>query len=423
MTTQKILDVLDFIEENDVKFIRLQFCDLYGRSRNISVSFSEFEKAVDEGLMFRSSSVPGYNISGDTELILYPDPETIMSLPWRPQDGSVARVICEIRRPDGSFFEGDSRHILVNTLKKAREIGLTFEVGAKIEFYLFEMDDDEPTLKPVDEAGFFDLAPLDKGENTRREIILTLEEMGFHITSSHHDVGKGQHEIDFSMSDPLTCADNIQTFKTVVKTVAERNGLHASFMPKPLTEEPGSGMHIMITAFKDGENIFTLENGNVSEEARNFAGGINLELAAIFAFSNPIINSYKRIIGGFGAPYNLKWKPEKDNAVIRIPNRPGKINHLIIRNPDAAANPYLLLSLLISAGVKGIEEKINPDDFMTDLPTTLDNALDYTENSNFIAEILGKKLRDYYVEQKRKECRDYLSTVHDWEIKNYFKTV
>lgn len=421
MTTERILDILDFIEENDVKFIRLQFCDLFGQNRNISVSFSEFERALNEGLMFRSSSVPGYETSGETELVLIPDPDTIKLLPWRPTQGSVARVLCSVSRPDGSFFHGDSRQTLINTLKATDNLGIEFEIGAKIEFYLFEMNDDGPTLKPVDEAGFFDLAPLDKGENTRREIILTLEEMGFQITSSHHDAGKGQHQIDFSMSDPLTCADNIQTFKTVVKTIAERNGMHASFMPKPLTEEPGSGMHIVITAFKDNKNLFTSKDGNLTQDALYFAGGINQELSAISAFANPIVNSYKRIVGGFSAPDNLEWKPEKENAVIRVPDHPSKINRLIIRNPDPAANAYLLLALLIQAGMNGIEEKINPNEFDVDLPITLDEALDFAESSEFITDVIGEDIKRDYIKAKREEAREYLSTVHDWEIQKYFR--
>lgn len=424
MQAQEILDVLEFIEDNDVRFIRLQFCDLFGRNRNISVSYSEFERALKDGLMFRSSGVPGYESCGEPELILYPDPTTIQSLPWRPQQGSVARVLCKVCYPDGRSFEGDSRQILTNIVEQAKKEGIEFEIGAKIEFYLFELGEDNvPTLNTVDHAGFFDLAPLDKGENTRREIILTLEEMGFAITSSHHEVGSGQHEIDFRMSDPINCADSIQTFKTVVKTVAESNGMHASFMPKPLNDQPGSGMHIMITAFKNGENIFTGPDGQLTQTAKAFAGGISRELPAICAFANPIVNSYKRLAGGFGAPDRVSWQPESHNAVIRIPNMPWDVNRLIIRNPDASANPYLLFSLLISAGLIGIEENIDPETFSTLLPETLENAINAAEKSSFVGNVLGEAITNEYLKAKRLEWQDYLGTVHDWEIKKYFDVI
>lgn len=424
MSENEILNILEFIEDNDVRFIRLQFCDLFGRNRNISVSYSEFEKALNEGLLFKSSSVPGYELCGETELVLYPDPSTIQTLPWRPQQGSVARVLCKVRRPDGTNFEGDSRQILLNIINYALSQKITFEIGAKIEFYLFELDDKgKPTRTPVDNAGFFDLAPFDKGENTRREIILTLEEMGFSIISSHHEVGSGQHEIDFRMSDPLTCADNIQTFKTVVKTIAQRNGMHASFMPKPLNDEPGSGMHILITAFKDNENLFTNKDGKISKEAEYFAGGILKELPAISAFSNPIVNSYKRTVGRFDPLKDLGWDPNYENSIIRVPNMPNDVVRLIIRNPDASSNPYLLFSLLIGAGLNGIENNTDPNSIIVKLPVTLFEALNAARDNTFIEKIIDKRFKDQFLNSKYNEWNDYINTVHDWEIKKYFDLI
>lgn len=418
------LDILDFIEENDVRFIRLQFCDLFGQNRNISVSYSEFERAINEGIMFKSSSVPGYEGCGDTELILYPELDTLKTLPWRPQNGSVARVLCRVCHTDGKNFKGDSRQVLLNIVNYAKEEGIDFEIGAKIEFYLFELDDEgKPTTKTVDEAGFFDLAPLDKGENTRREIILTLEEMGFSIISSHHEVGSGQHEIDFRMSDPVTCADNIQTFKTVVKTIAERNGMHASFMPKPLNNEPGSGMHIVITAYKDGKNLFTNDLGDPSEKAIYFAGGIYKEFESIFAFANPIVNSYKRLVGRFGSPEEMIWQPDLEDALIRIPKKPNDVVRLIIRNPDSAANPYILFALLLGSGINGIINKTDPKEYSVKLPSTLLDALKAVRKSEFIDLIIDKSIKDIYLKKKTEEWNDYINTVHDWELNKYFKLI
>ncbi len=424
MTKSEFIDVLDFIEDNDVNFIRLQFSDLFGNNKNISVYYTDFERALDEGIPFISASVDGYKNSNETELVLYPDSSTIMTLPWRPHQGGVARVICNVCHADGSPYEGNPRQVLINVLDKAQSEGYEFEIGAKIEFYLFELDDNgNPTTKPVDQAGFFDLAPLDKGENTRREIILTLEEMGFSIISSHHEDGQGQNEIDFRMADPLTCADNIQTFKSVVKTIAERNGLHASFMPKPLNKEPGSGMHIMITAFKNNENIFTNKEGTISKDGEYFAGGILKQIPGITLFANPIVNSYKRIASSFDINKEHSWNPLDKEAIIRVPEKPGEDIKLIIRTPDGAANPYLLFALLLQAGLTGIKDKTNPEDIMISLPVSLRDAIVEAQNNDFINKVIGLELKEDFLKHKAKEWNDYITTVHDWEIDKYFKSI
>lgn len=422
---KEALKTLDFIDDNDVRFIRLQFCDLFGQNRNVAVSATEFEQALSNGCRFKSSAVPGYESCGELELTLYPDPSTMMILPWRPQQGKVARVLCNVCRADGTPFESDSRRILGSAVDWAAEQGVQFAFGAKIEFYLFELDDEgRPTLCPSDTAGFFDLAPLDNGENTRREIILTLENMGFNITSSHHERGPGQHEIDFSMADPVTCADNIQTFKGVVKTIAERNGMHASFMPKPLNDAPGSGMHLIITMEKDGENLFSGKDGALSKTGRAFAGGLFTELPAITAIADPIVNSYKRLAGGCGAPSEIAWQPGAEEAVVRPYRVPHDGTALLLRSPDAAANPYLLFALVMRAGLIGVDAGLDAADMPARaLPNTLLAAIEDAWDSALFADVLGAATARRYLAAKQIEWQDYVSTVHDWEINQYFATV
>lgn len=422
---REILKILDYIQENDVRFLRLQFCDLYGRNRNIAVSDTEFETALRSGCAFRASVVPGFETADVPELVLYPNPESMMILPWRPQQGRVARVLCDVCYPDGRIFEGDPRSILKNTLEDAAALGLTFEFSTKIEFFLFELDEKgRPMRRPVDHAGFFDLAPDDKGENTRREIILTLENMGFQIKSSHHELGSGQHEIDFHSADPLTCADNLQTFKTVVKTIAERSGMHASFMPKPLNNEPGSGMHVLIAARQGDRDLFTAEDKRLSSEGHAFAAGIMEHIAAISAVANPTINSYKRLADGFGAPLNNMWKPHIEETLIRVPAHPADERHLLVRSPDAAANPYLLYALLIAAGLDGLGQGLKPEDIPArHLPRTLCRAIESAERDPLFVEVLGEETAALFLNAKSCEWNDYQSTVHDWEIKRYFGTL
>ena len=432
------LGALRFIEENDVKFIRLQFCDLFGKLKNISITSNQLSKAFDEGVAFDASSIIGFNPIEDSELFLFPDPTTLCILPWRPQHGKVARFFCDIKTSEGKAFEGDSRYILKRTIEKAKEKGFIFKVGAECEFFLFKTDvDGNPTLETTDKATYFDVAPLDQGENTRREICLTLEQMGFEIESSHHESALGQHEIDFKYDSVLESADNILSFKTVVKTIAGRNGLHASFMPKPLMNTSGSGMHINMSLFKNGENIFTsTQNGMLPVIAEQFIAGILKYIKEMTAITNPIVNSYKRIISGFEAPKHITWSYKNRSSLIRVPSTIQGHNRIELRSPDSMCNPYLTLALILGAGLEGINAQLSLTPALTQnayqmseqdlsdkkieiLPTSLNEALLYMKNSEFVRNILGEHLFQNYLIEKEKEWNDYNQTVHQWEVQNY----
>ena len=429
---------LRFIEENDVKFIRLQFCDILGRLKNISISPSQLDKAFDEGIAFDASSILGFNDIDDSELFLYPDPTTLCILPWRPQHGKVARFFCDIKHVDGTPFEGDCRYILKMTANKAKEQGLIFHVGPECEFFLFEQDaEGHPILKPADHATYFDVAPIDQGENTRREICLTLEQMGFQIESSHHESAAGQHEIDFRYSDVLRSADNILSFKSVVRTIAMRNGLYASFMPKPLDNTSGSGMHINMSLFKDGENIFsTTHNSGLPTIAQQFIAGILAHIKEITAICNPTVNSYKRITSGFEAPRHISWSYKNRSSLIRIPANKEGHNRIELRSPDAMCNPYLALSLILAAGLDGINNNLtlmpaltqNAYELSTEalkalqvdlLPNSLGEALIFMNNSALTHSVLGEHTFNKYIALKEKEWQAYNHTVHNWEIQQY----
>ena len=432
------LGALRFIEENDVKFIRLQFCDLFGKLKNISISSNQLSKAFDEGVAFDASSIIGFNPIEDSELFLFPDPTTLCILPWRPQHGKVARFFCDIKTCEGKAFEGDSRYILKRTIEKAKEKGFVCKVGAECEFFLFKTDGEgNPTLETTDKATYFDIAPLDQGENTRREICLTLEQMGFEIESSHHESALGQHEIDFKYDSVLESADNILSFKTVVKTIAGRNGLHASFMPKPLMNTSGSGMHINMSLFKNGENIFTsTQNGMLPVIAEQFIAGILKYIKEMTAITNPIVNSYKRIISGFEAPKHITWSYKNRSSLIRIPSTIQGHNRIELRSPDSMCNPYLTLALILGAGLEGINAQLSLTPVLTQnayqmseqelsdkkieiLPTSLNEALLYMKNSEFVRNLLGEHLFQNYLIEKDKEWNDYNQTVHQWEVQNY----
>lgn len=431
------LSALRFVEENDVKFIRLQFCDILGELKNISISPKQLSKAFDEGIAFDASSIKGFSSIEDSELFLFPDPSTICILPWRPQHGKVARLFCDIKTAEGKPFIGDSRYILRRAFERAKEKGYIFNVGAECEFFLFKTDQEgEPTLIPSDKAKYFDVAPLDQGENTRREICLTLEQMGFQIESSHHESATGQHEVDFEYDNVLNSADNILSFRTVVKTVAVRNGLHASFMPKPLANTSGSGMHINMSLNKDGENIFTSQTDTLSEEALYFIGGIEQEIKAISAIANPVINSYKRLNSGFEAPKHISWSYKNRSSLIRVPSSLKGYNRIELRSPDPMCNPYLTLALLLEAGLNGINNKIKSTDAINQniyslsgealsmlnidtLPDTLAHALDCMEKSALVKETIGSHVFNSYLELKRAEWNAYSQTIHNWEIQQY----
>ena len=356
-------DIMRMVEEEDVEFIRLQFTDMFGTLKNVAITKSQLGKALDNQCMFDGSSIEGFVRIEESDMYLHPDLDTFVTFPWRPQQGKVARVICDIYRPDGTPFEGDPRYILKKSLAKAAEMGYQFDVGPECEFFLFHTDEDGcPTTLTHERAGYFDLGPVDLGENARRDMVLTLEDMGFEIEASHHEVAPAQHEIDFRYGEGLATADNIMTFKLAVKTIAKRFGLFASFMPKPKHGVNGSGMHINMSVSKDGKNIFCDESDELglSQEAYYFIGGLMEHMKGIAAITNPLVNSYKRLVPGYEAPIYIAWSATNRSPLIRIPAARGEATRIELRCPDPAANPYLALAVCLAAGLDGIGQKIKP---------------------------------------------------------------
>ena len=341
-------EVIQFVLEEDVKFIRLAFCDVFGRQKNISIMPEELQRAFEYGITFDASAVSGFGDETHSDLLLFPDPSTLEILPWRPEHGRVVRMFCGIFYPNGKAFECDTRNFLKKAVEVAKLAGVSFYFGAEQEFYLFKLDENgEPTKEPYDKAGYMDIAPDDKGENIRREICLTLEQMGIRPESSHHEEGPGQNEIDFRYSDALTAADNAMTFQTVVKTVAHRNGLYADFSAKPLDNKPGNGFHInMSVRGKENDDLLCQMIAGVLDKACDMT-----------AFLNPCENSYKRF-GNYKAPSYVSWSSENRSQLVRIPAAVGEYRRAELRSPDPTANPYLAFALMIYAGLYGIENKL-----------------------------------------------------------------
>jgi glutamine synthetase len=434
-------DCLKYVEENDVRFIRLQFTDIHGQMKNIAITNNQLANAFENGVMFDGSAVAGFTGVEASDMFLFPDPTTFSIIPWRPQQGKVARIICDIKNPDGSQFEGDVRYVLKRTLKKAEERGFVFHIGPECEFFLFHTDDEgQPTTSTHDAAGYCDLAPIDLGENTRREICLVLEELGFEIETSHHESAAGQHEIDFKYTDALTAADHIMTFKYVVKTVAQRNGLHATFMPKPIPGVNGSGMHINMSLSHQGRNIFSnSENkADISLEAKQFAAGLLSHIKGITAVANPLVNSYKRLVSGYEAPAHIAWSPMNRSPLLRVPAPRGEATRLELRSPDSSCNPYLTLALLLEAGLEGLDramqipEPVNVNIFnltpeqekqlkLERLPSNLSEALQEMKQDSLIRSTLGEHIFNKYQAAKAAEWTAYDNTVHAWEIERYLK--
>ena len=433
-----ISEIIKFVDDNDIKFIRLQFCDILGELKNISIMSSQLERAFKYGISFDSSSIKGFLDIEESDLFLYPDPSTLTILPWRPQEGRVARFFCYIKKPNGEIFEGDTRYILKKTEDELWSKGYLSKVGPECEFYLFKRDDEgDPILIPHDLAGYFDVAPFDKGENVRREICLTLEDMGLTPESSHHESGPGQNEIDFMYDGSLASADNFITFKNVVKTIASLNGLHGSFMPKPFIDKSGSGLHINLSLFKDEDNIF-LTDVNHNKNAESFIAGILGRIKEITAVLNPTVNSYKRF-GGYEAPKYITWSHNNRSQLIRIPASKDKYCRMELRSADCTCNPYMAFSLLLKAGLEGIEKNkklIAPVDKnmyssllendIDSLPDNLGEAINIMEKSTFVKESLGDFVFNKFIENKKNEWKHYEEKcvqndeVSDWEINNYF---
>ena len=433
-------DIFRMVEEEDVEFIRLQFTDIFGTLKNIAITSSQLEKALDNKCMFDGSSVEGFVRIEESDMYLYPDYDTFEIFPWRPQQGKVARLICDVYTPDGKPFEGDPRWILKKTIKEANDLGYRFDVGPECEFFLFHTDDNGlPTTLSHEKAGYFDLGPNDLGENIRRDMVLTLEDMGFEIEASHHEVAPAQHEIDFKYDEALKTADNIQTFKMTVKTIAKRHGLYATFMPKPKFGISGSGMHInMSLATKAGKNIFADENGKIglSDDAYHFIAGIIKHARGMSAITNPLVNSYKRLVPGYEAPVYIAWSAKNRSPLIRIPASRGNGTRVELRNPDPTANPYLVLALCLAAGLDGIKNKIEVPDSVDcniyemtpgerraagieNMPADLKEAVDCLVADEFLCSVLGEHITTKYVEAKMKEWENYTTRVSQWEIDEY----
>lgn len=420
-------DIIRIAQEEDVEFIRLQFTDMFGMLKNVAVTYSQLEKILNNECVFDTTNIDGLIKTKEAQMSLHPDLNTFAIFPWRPQQGKVARMFCDLHTMSGEAFEGDPRFVLKRALKEAADMGYTFKVGPKCEFFLFNTDENTlPTTMTHEKAGYFDCGPMDFGENARRDIVLTLEDMGFVIESSHHEKAPAQHEVDFMHDEALASADNIMTFKLAVKMVAKRHGLHATFMPKPKFGVDGSGMHINMTLFKDGKNIFDDPDGELglSKEAYYFMGGIMKHIKAITAITNPLVNSYKRLVPGFCAPTSVNYSVNSENSLFLIPFDKGENARVELRIPDPSANPYLALAVCLMAGLKGIKEKQEPPKASAKnrekiLPTTLKEAISELEKDTFIKDVLGKELCKKYMELKMAEWQEYTSQVTEWEINQY----
>lgn len=433
-------DIVRMVREEDVEFIRLQFTDMFGNFKNIAITSSQLERALDNKCMFDGSAIDGFVRIEESDMYLYPDYSTFDIFPWRPQQGKVARMICDVRRPNGEPFEGDPRYVLKRAIAKAAEMGYIFKVGPECEFFLFNTDENTmPTTQTNEKAGYFDIGPLDFGENARRDMVMTLEEMGFIIEASHHEMAPAQHEIDFRYDEALNTADNIMTFKLAVRTIAKRHGLHATFMPKPRMDINGSGMHINMSLHdKDGQNIFADEGDELglSQEAYWFIGGLMKHIKGMAAVTNPLVNSYKRLLPGFEAPVYIAWSDTNRSPLIRIPKVNGEGKRIELRSPDSASNPYLTLAVCLMAGLDGIENKIAPPErvkdnlfAMTDeeraaagienLPYSLMAAVEELAKDEFILKVLGDHIAERYIAAKWDEWNRYHPQVSQWEIQEY----
>ncbi len=432
-------DIERIVKEQDVRFIRLQFTDIFGTMKNISITSRQLSHALDNKCMFDGSSIEGFVRVEESDMYLHPDLNTFCILPWIKEEGKVARLICDVYDTKGNPFMGDPRCVLKRALADAAKMGYTVNVGPEAEFFLFKTDENgNPTAIRNDRAGYFDLGPVDTDENVRREMCSYLEEMGFEIEASHHENADSQHEIDFKYGEALSTADNIITFKLLVKTIAHKNGLHATFMPKPIFGICGSGMHINISLSKNGKNIFCdpSDSLGLSKEAYSFIAGVLEHARGMSAVTNPLVNSYKRLVSGYEAPIYIAWSAKNRSPLVRVPSASGEGTRVEIRNPDPAANPYLAFAAILAAGLDGIKRGLTPpaavdsnifemsrkelrENKILSLPKNLSEAVDDFENDSLMLETIGDHISPKYIEAKRREWHEYTSTVHDWEVNRY----
>ncbi|MCL2708468.1 MAG: type I glutamate--ammonia ligase [Defluviitaleaceae bacterium] len=433
-------DILRLVGDMKIEFMRLQFVDIFGTMKNVAITAGELEKVLNDGLMFDGSSIEGFVRIEESDMYLLPDPSTFTVLPWFSEH-RIARMICDVYRPDGSPFEGDPRRVLRRALSQAEEMGYEFQVGPECEFFLFLSDEaGMPTTVTHDRAGFFDLAPIDNGELARIEMVKTLTEMGFKVEAAHHENSPGQHEIDFKYDNALRSADNIVTFKLVVKTIAKKFGLHATFMPKPLSDENGNGMHCNMSLFAGGKNAFydPADANGLSREAYWFMGGLMKHARGYSAVTNPLVNSYKRLVPGYEAPVYIAWSMANRSPLVRVPVARGVSTRLELRQPDPSCNPYLALSAMLACGLDGIKNKTRPpgavgDNIykMTDegllaagigkLPTDLREALTALTMDDLVTGTLGPHVTGAFLRAKEIEWMEYSKSVHNWETDRYLK--
>ena len=417
-------DIMNLIEEEDVEFIRLQFTDVWGNLKNIAVTPGQMDRVMNKKFSFEGSAVFDNLYEYSEELYLVPDLDSFVILPWRPQHGKVGKLICDVCYADGSLCEFSPRSILKKVVADAQKKGYTFMISPECEFFLFHTDENgNPTTVSHEKAGYLDVGPIDFGENARRDMVLTLEDMGFEIESSHHEKAPAQHEIAFMSDETLASADNVMTFKFAVRAIAKRFGLYATFMPKPITDAAGSGMHFYITMLKDGKEVFgDSDSTEISEEAKNFIAGILTHAEGMCAVTNPIVNSYKRILSGFEAPGRINWATKGNSSFIKFHNRYGK-KTIELRFPDTSANPYLALAVCIAAGMDGIDKKMTPpeagDADGKKLPSTLEEAVRLMMQDELICSTLGTELSKIYKNVKKNEWKQYMMQVSDWEIDRY----
>ncbi len=439
MTTRA--EILKIAKKENVRFLRLQFTDILGVLKNVEVPASQFGKGLDGEIMFDGSSIEGFVRIEESDMLLVPDLDTFTVNPWANADGSrVARLICDIHRPDGTPFEGCPRGALKRQMAIAKRKGFTMVAGPEAEFFLFQKDDNGNTIVEThDVGGYFDLTPVDKGEDCRRDIVVVLEAMGFEVEAAHHEVAPGQHEVDFKYAEAVDCADKVATFKFVVRRVAQDHGLHATFMPKPLFGVNGSGMHVNQSLLKkDGKNAFYAPRKpwQLSNTALAYVGGILKHAKAFVAITNPLVNSYKRLVPGYEAPTNIAWSEKNRSPLVRIPAKRGMSTRCEVRVPDPACNPYLAFTTMLAAGLDGIENELNPGEPVNknifsmsqrekrrhkidELPPDLSAALDHLEKDAVLKEALGEHIFEHFLRAKRQEWHDYVSHVHPWEQERY----
>ena len=435
-------EIKRIIEEENVRFLRLMFTDILGTIKNVEVPVSQIDKVLENKMMFDGSSIEGFVRIEESDMYLYPDLSTWMIFPWESDHGKVARLICDIYNPDGTPFAGDPRGNLKRALKDMRNLGFTsFNLGPEPEFFLFKLDEDGGITTTLnDKGGYFDFAPTDLGENCRRDIVLELESLGFEVEASHHEVAPGQHEIDFKYADVVDACDNIQTFKLVVKTIARKHGLHATFMPKPLFGINGSGMHCNMSLFNDEGNVFYDKDGDLelSQTAYHFLGGLLKHARAYTAVCNPTVNSYKRLVPGYEAPVYVAWSGRNRSPLVRVPESRGLSTRLELRSVDPSANPYLAMAVLLQAGLDGVRNEITPpaavdrniyvmneeereEAHIQDLPSTIHNAIKELRKDKVMIDALGQHIFSNFVEAKRLEWAAFRQTVSEWEREQYIK--